>query len=128
VTPSGERGGIVVGWLIKIVVSLAIVAVVAFEGGALVLAHVGADTAATDASGEAALAYSHSHDASQARAAAQAQANMDGVSLTGFSVSADGKTVTVTVEKRARTIVLQRLSFTRSWTLVRVTRTRPVPR
>ena len=122
-----ERGGIVVGWLAKIVVSLAIIGAVAYEGGAIVFARVNADTAATDVSGEAAFAYSHAHDTAQAEDAARAQAKQSGVSLVAFSVDPVGKTVTVTVEKRARTLLLQRLSFTKSWTVVRTTRRRAIP-
>jgi len=123
----GERGDIVLGWLVKLVVTLAIVGVVIFEAGAVIFAHIGADTAANDASGEAAIAYSHAQDAKAAEAAARSSAEMNGAKLIAFSVSADGKNVQVTVEKTASTLLLHRFSATRSWAVVRTTRQRPVP-
>jgi len=117
----------VLGWLFKLIVSLAIVAVFVYEGGAVILAHIASDSAATDVSGEAALAYAHAHDTDQARAAATAKAKSEGASLVGFSVDTVRRTVTVTVEKDARTIFLGRLSFTRSWAVARTTRTQAVP-
>lgn len=122
-----ERGGIVLGWLLKLIVSLAIVAVVVYEGGAVILAHVASDSAATDVSGEAALAYAHAHNADQAKAAATEKAKSEGASLVGFSVDTIHRTVTVTVEKEARTLFLRRLSFTRSWAIARTTRTQAIP-
>jgi len=124
---TNERGDIVLGWLLKLIVSLAIVGVVAFEGGAVIVAHVGTDTAANDAAGEGALMYSHAHDAKAAEAAARGSAKMNGASLVSFTVATDGRTVTVIVEKTARTLLLQRLSATRSWGVVRVTVRRAVP-
>lgn len=122
-----ERGGIVVGWLVKLVLSLLVVAAVAYEGGAIVFAHIASDSAATDVSDEAALEYSHSHDAPRAEAAARTKAKEEGATLLAFSVDPVSKTVTVTVEKAAHTIVLQRMSFTRSWTLARTTRREAIP-
>ena len=122
-----ERGGIVIGWLVRLIVTLAIVALAVFEAGAIIIAHVQSDTAATDVSEEAALAYAHSHDADQARAAADAKAKDEGAIVTAFSVDTTGKAVTVTVEKDARTIILRHLSFARRWGDVKTTRTQPIP-
>jgi hypothetical protein len=121
-----ERGGIVTGWLLKIVLSLAIVAFVVYESGAIVFAHIASDGDATDVSTEAASSYAHSHDVSLARAAAQLKAKSEGASLIAFSIGDGGRTVTVTVEKDANTLLLQHVSFTRSWTKARTTRTQTV--
>jgi hypothetical protein len=122
-----ERGDIVLGWLVKLIVSLAIVGVVAFEGGAVVVAHVGADSAANDASGEAAIAYSHQHDADTAKEAAEESARMNGAVVVGFEIAPGDTAVIVTVEKKAHTIILQRLGATRSWSTARATARRAVP-
>jgi hypothetical protein len=122
-----QRGDIVLGWLVKLIVSLAIVGVVAFEGGAVVVAHVGADSAANDASGEAAISYSHRHDLDAAKEAAEESARMSGARVVGFVIAADGKAVIVTVEKKAHTIILQRLGATRSWSTAQATARRAVP-
>ena len=124
---AAERGGIVIGWLMRLVVMLAIVALAAYEGGAVIVAHVQSDTAATDVSEEAALAYAHSNDADQARAVADAKATSEGAVVVAFSIDAARKNITVTVEKTARTLFLQRMSFSRKWTDARTTRTQPIP-
>jgi hypothetical protein len=121
-----ERGGIVTGWLIKLVLSLAIVGVVAFEAGALVVAHVGADTAANEVATEAAFAAAKGGSQSAAETAAQAEATRRGVRLIGVSVANDGKSVTVIIEKSAKTLLIHRVSFTKSWTLIRVARSHTV--
>jgi hypothetical protein len=121
-----DRGGIVTGWLFKLVLSLAIVGVVAFEAGALVVAHVNADTAANEVSSEAAFAAARVGNEKAAEDAARAEAAKQGVRLIGVSLSNDGKVVTVIVEKTAKTLLLHRLSFTKSWTLIRVLRRRAV--
>ena len=123
-----ERGDIVVGWLVKLVVSLAIAGVAVFEAGAVIVAHVNADSAANDAAGEAVVAYSHLSDAKGAEQAARAAAEKDGALLIGFMVLEGGTEIEVRVEKDARTILLQHASFTRSWTIVQTTRTEPVPK
>jgi hypothetical protein len=120
-----ERGGIVISWLFKLVLSLAIVGAVAFEAGAIVVAHVNADTAANEVSSEAAFAASGGSEGA-AEAAARVEAAKQGVRLIGVSLSDDGKVVTVIVEKTAKTLLVHRLSFTKSWTLVRVVRRRAV--
>ena len=61
------------------------------------------------------------------RDAARAQAKQSGVTLVAFLVDAAGKTVTVTVEKKAHTFLLQRMGFSKSWTVARTTRRRAVP-
>lgn len=121
-----ERGGIVTGWLFKLVLSLAIVGLVAFEAGALVVAHVSADSAANEVASEAAFAAARGGSEKAADTAAREEAARQGVRLIGLSLAADGTYVTVIVEKTAKTIFLHRISATRSWTKVRVTRRRVV--
>lgn len=121
-----ERGDIVLGWLLKLIVSLAIVGVVLFEAGSVIVARVNADSAATDVAGEAALSVGRTSDQKAIEDAARAEAVKHDVTLLGVSVSDDRKSVTVTVEKHAKTLLLHRLSWTRSWTIARTTRTVPV--
>ncbi len=121
----GDRGDIVLGWLLKLLVSLAIVGVVAFEAGAVLVARVNADTAANEVANEAAFA-GRSGDEQAVHDAASAEAAKQKVKLIEATLSDDGKAVTVTVEKRAKTLFLDRISPTRSWTVARVTRSRAV--
>jgi hypothetical protein len=121
-----ERGGIVISWLFKLVLSLAIVGAVAFEAGAIVVAHVNADTAANEVSSEAAFAAANGGGEGAAQAAARVEAAKQSVRLIGVSLSDDGRVITVIVEKTARTLLVHRLSFAKSWTVVRVVRRRAV--
>jgi hypothetical protein len=121
-----DQGDIVLGWLLKLVISLAIVGLVAFEAGAVLVAHVGADSAANEVAGEASFAAAQGGDQKAAEVAARTEAGRQGVRLIGVSVANDGRSVTVVVEKTAKTLLLHRVSFTKSWTVVRVTRSRAV--
>jgi hypothetical protein len=122
-----QRGDIVIGWILKLIVSLAIVGVAAFEGGAVVVAHVGADTAANEASREAALEYAHSHDVDAAEVAAAESAKTSGASVVAFEVDVSSDVLIVTIEKKARTLLLQRIGATRSWSVARATARRGLP-
>jgi len=121
-----ERGGIITGWLLKLVVSLAVVGVFAFEAGAVIVARVTVDTVAGDAAGEAASAYGRTGSADDARSAAVEYVHSHGGSMTGFTIAPDGRSISVTVEKRAKTLFLHRIGFSKSWAIARSTRSRAV--
>ena len=121
-----ERGDIVIGWLMKLVISLAIVGLVAFEGGAILVAKVQADGIANDVASEAAIVYARGADADAAEKAARAEAEHAGVEFVAFAVVNDGRSISVTVLKKAKTLFLQRIDSTKSWTEARSTRRRNV--
>lgn len=120
-----SRGDIVIGWLVKLLVSIAIVGLVAFEAGAVVVTRVTAESTANDIASEAAFAVGRGGGSQDAEDAAVAEAAKHGVVLVEVSVSPERDTVSVTIEKTVKTMILQRLSWTKSWTIVRITRTRP---
>lgn len=107
----GERGGIVLGWIFKIIVLLAVLALVSFETGAIIVSKVTADRVAIDASQEAGQVLASSHDQSKARDASKAVAAKDGATVTGFKVIDGGKFVEVTVRKKASTFLVQHIGF-----------------
>ena len=121
-----ERGDIVIGWLLKLVISLAIVGLVAFEGGAILVAKVQADGVANDVATEAAIAYAQGSDFDAAERAAEAEATHAGVELVSLDVASDGRSISVTILKKAKTLILQRIDSTKSWTEARSTRRRAV--
>lgn len=121
-----ERGGIVTGWIFKLLLSLALVGVIAFEFGAVIIARVTVDGVASEAAGEAALVYGRGQNVEAAEAAAREYTESRGATMTGFTIENDGRAVTVSVEKRARTLLLHRVGTTKSWTVARTTRRRPV--
>jgi len=108
---NGARGGIVLGWIFKIIVLLAILGVASFETGAIIVSKVTADRVAIDAAQEAGRVYAGSRDIDKAKDAAMQTAAKDGVTVTGFRVIADGKYVEVTCSKKASTFIVQHIGF-----------------
>lgn len=123
---TSERGGIVTGWLLKLVLSLAIVGVVAFEAGAVVVARVGIEDIAGQAVAAAADEYRRSGNRGDAELAARGEAETRGAVLESFSVVEGGKAVVVTVSKPAKTLFLHRIGPTEDWSVARSTRRRGV--
>jgi hypothetical protein len=105
------RGSIVLGWIVKIVVLLAILGVASFETGAIIVSKVTADRVAIDAAQEAGQVLASSRDASRAEEAARSVAAKDGVRVIGFKVIAGGKYVEVTCSKKASTFIVQHVGF-----------------
>ena len=106
-----ERGGIVLGWFFKIAVLLAILAVVSFEAGAIIVAKVTADRVAIDAASEAGQVYSSTGSLSKAREAAVQIADKDGAVVIHCDLIGDGKYVSVTITKKASTFLVQHIGF-----------------
>lgn len=122
-----ERGDIVIGWLVKLIVSIAIVGVVAFEAGAVVVSRVTAESAANDVANEASFVVARSGGFDEAEEAARVEAARQGVVLITFEVlpgNGNDQIIHVVVEKKAKTLLLQRISWTKSWTVVRTDRRR----
>jgi hypothetical protein len=103
------RGGIVVGWLLKIVLGLAFFAFVAFETGAVVVAKVTADRVAINAADEAGQVYNSTGSTTKAEDAAKRIAEQEGATVVDFRVLNDGRDVEVTVRKDASTLIIQRI-------------------
>ncbi|TMK54931.1 MAG: hypothetical protein E6G59_01235 [Actinobacteria bacterium] len=105
------RGGIVLGWIFKLILMLAIVALASFETGAIIVAKVTADRVAIDAASEAGNVFASTKDESKARAAADQVAAKDHTTVVRFSVSRDRTYVEVTIRKKASTFVIQHIGF-----------------
>ncbi|HLW17778.1 MAG TPA: hypothetical protein VKV69_10515 [Actinomycetota bacterium] len=105
------RGGIVLGWIFKIIVLLAILGVASFETGAIIISKVTADRVAIDAAQEAGRVYAGSHDIDKAREAAKQIAAKDGVIVTDVHLIAGGKYIQITVSKKASTFLVQHIGF-----------------
>jgi hypothetical protein len=105
---SSDRGDIVMGWLTKLVVVLAVVAVIGFDGVQIGLSTVQLQDQANDAATAARDSYAQRHDVSAALLAAQNSAkganSQDVVVPGGFSVARDGS-VAVTLTRRIHTAV-----------------------
>ena len=115
----GDRGDIVVGWLTKIVVAIALVAVCAFEVVAIAITKVSTKDDATTAAFEASQVYQDTKDVQQAFSTAEAFAleHNGTIDPETFSVADDGR-VTLKMRKEATSLVLFRISAAKKWLVV----------
>jgi hypothetical protein len=111
------RGGIVLGWLFKLLVMLAIVGVTAFEAGAIVVAKVNADRVAIDAASQAGQVYATTGSVSKAEDAAKLIAAKENATVIKFELINGGATVRVTIEKKASTFIVQHIGFLKKFQL-----------
>jgi hypothetical protein len=111
------RGGIISGWLVKVVLGIALAGVLCMEAGALIETRVAVADIADNAAAQAVQAAGARGGTVQAaREAAASYAQDHGGTLTGFSTNATG--IHVRVQKQARTLVIRRVRALRHWALV----------
>ena len=103
----GEEGDIILSWLVRLVLVVAVIALVVFEAGALGYAHLSADDAAGEVARTGAVAYRASGSLMDARMTAEEVATERDVELVTFEQ--DGAELVVVVEREAGTLVLQRI-------------------
>ena len=115
------RGGIVLGWIFKIIVMLAILAAASFETGAIIVSKVTADRVAIDAAQEAGQVYASSHDLDKAKAAAKQVAAKDDVTVVEVVPISGGRYVQVTVSKKASTFLCQHIGFLKRFSVAKST-------
>ena len=108
---NSARGGIVLGWFFKIAILLAVLAVVSFETGAIIVAKVTADRVAIDAASEAGQVYSSTGSLDKAREAADQIAAKDDAKVTKCVLIGGGTYVSVTIHKKASTFLVQHIGF-----------------
>jgi hypothetical protein len=105
-----EAGGIVLAWLVRLVITMSLIALVVFEVVAIILTSVRTDDAAGEVARAAVVAYGSSGSLERAGEAAVAIADDRGVELTTFEQ--DGATVVIEVSAEAGTLLLHRLPGT----------------
>ena len=115
-----DRGDIVLGWLTRLVVALAVVAVIGFDAVQVGLANVQLQDQANAAAAAARDAYAEHHDVTQALAAAEVSAHGansgDAVVPGSLSVARDG-TVSLRLTRQIHTVLAHHLpvaAFTRA--------------
>jgi hypothetical protein len=116
----GQQGGIVTGWLLRLVATMAVLALIVFEVGAVVVASVDADSAAGEVARAATVAYRSTGSLVEAEASGQAVA--DGRSVELVRLDEDGAELVVVVERAAGTLVLHRFGVTEDLTRRSATR------
>ena len=105
-----ETGGIVLSWLLRLVVTMGIIALVVFEIVAVILASVRADDAAGEVARASTVAYGSTGSLEQAGDVAAAVARDRDVELTTFEQ--DGTALEVVVSTDAGTLLLHRIPGT----------------
>lgn len=111
-----DRGDIILGWLTKLVLVLAVVGVIGFDAVSLVQAQFQASDRATTAASAAAADYATSKDLQKAYNAAFATTtDGDTIETDTFSVGRDG-VVTLRLHHRATTLVVEKIGPLRKWT------------
>lgn len=106
-----DHGGIVVGWLTRVAVVLALGGLLAFDGVAVAVGRLDAADDASSAASAAATAWREQGGVQAAYAAAVAEVAdepAEQVLTSGFSVAPDG-TVTLRLRRRISTLVLARV-------------------
>ncbi|MGH8889045.1 MAG: hypothetical protein ACRDV3_04700 [Acidothermaceae bacterium] len=111
-----DSGDIILGWLTRIVVGIAIAGIVAFDGLSIGVAHVSAADDANTAARSASHAWLDQHTLNAAVQAAQATASEhDEIVVTdSVHVQTDG-TVDLKIERAATTLVVRHIHALHSW-------------
>jgi len=105
---------VIPAWLVKLVVTLAVLGFFGFELSSPLIAHAQLDSAAHDVADGAAFDLRQGQTVDQAKADAGKVADSEHVHLDSFSVDTS-KVVHVTVSKDAKSYLLRRFSRTKSW-------------
>lgn len=99
----------ITGWVVKLLLTLAIFGVVVIEAGSPFVARAQLDGTAHEAADEARSALDTRASGQEAETVARTEAAQDGAAVLAFEVQADGR-VRVTVQKKAFSLVLHRVS------------------
>lgn len=110
------------GFLLKIVIGIALIGFIAVEGGSPLITRAQVDGAAHDAADDAAQEFFATRDPERAKAVAEEVAAKEDTVLESFGVDEQGM-VSVTMFKEARSVLLKKWSVTESWYEIRVSAT-----
>ena len=104
----------ITGWVVRLVVSLVLLAVVLFEAGSPLIARVQLDGVAAESARQARRTYDRSGSARSAEDTAKRIASEDGAAVTAFEVTREGD-IALTVTRTAPSIVLGKWDKTKSY-------------
>jgi uncharacterized membrane protein len=116
-----DERGIITGFLVKLVIGFALIALVVVDGTAIVLNRLQTDDVAEVAAREAARTYQDSASVQLTReaAATTVEEKNPTARMKSLVVRTDG-TVVVTITRRASTLVTDQIGFLKDLTLARV--------
>lgn len=113
-TVHDERGGIITGWLIQLVVTMAVVGLVAYELISIAVTSVNLDDDAREVAQAAQEAYRSQDNLDEATATAAQQADELGVTLEALRI--EGDFLVVEVSDEAPTLVTQHIGPLKDYT------------
>lgn len=114
-----DSGGIVVGWLVKLVVVLAVFGVLGIDGAAVLVAHVNGTDDANNAAAAAEQAWQNNHNYASAVQAAEDAVTNTSESLVSHSlVIDDSGTVHLKLRREITTTVLRHIGPLKKYTVV----------
>ncbi len=120
-TPRGDDGGVVIGWLTRVVITFAVIGVLLFDAISVGTTSTSVADQGSTAAQEASTTWNTSHDIQKAYDAAVASAiaadPLNEVTTKGFSVDPDG-TVHLVIWRTAPTLVISKWSRTAGWARV----------
>lgn len=126
---TSDRGSIVLGWLTKVTLTLAVLGLIGFDVVALGVARFAAEDDAQQAARAASAAYRGPADLQRAYNAALAEVADGGstIDAPSFSITPEG-TVTLTLRQTAPTLLVEKIAPIRSWADVTTTVSATRPR
>ena len=112
----GDRGDIVLGWLTKLTLTLAVLGLIGFDLVSLATARLAAEDHAQDAARAASSTYRDGRNLQAAydAAAAEALQHGDTVEASTFTIAPDGA-VTLTLHRTAATLLVEKIAPLRGW-------------
>jgi hypothetical protein len=118
-TPHGraDEGSIVLGWLTKLVVGIALLGFLVFDGIALLTASLNAADHANTLASNAADSFAQNHNLQAVCDTAAATGLKNGDTVTNCQATANGH-VTLTVHRTATTLWMHRIGFLKKYTEV----------
>ncbi len=121
-----ERGDIIGNWLIQLVVILAVIAFVGYEGVSIAVSHLSLDEDAREVAAAARSAYGGDRSVEDAIDAGRAAAEEQDIEVVGVIEVEDPQEVIFDLEKQASTLVLHRVGFLEGMTYARTSRRVPL--
>jgi hypothetical protein len=114
-----DRGSIVIGWLVKLIVALVVVSLIAFDAIAEVAGRLSASDDANNAASAAALSWQQTHNAQEAFQAATESLTNDAETILSksFVIDSDG-TVHLVLRRDVTTVLMGRIGPLKKYTTV----------
>ncbi|MCU1602666.1 MAG: hypothetical protein JWO22_3375 [Frankiales bacterium] len=121
---SSQDGAIVVGWLTKLALVVAVIGFLGYDGVSIATAHVSASDRANTLASEAADDVRQSHDINKSYLVIRAEAEAEGDTLApkDFQVSSNGN-VTIILGHKANSLWMDHISAFRHFLSIRATGT-----